>query len=221
MPGLTDAILSERHVRVAIAAFMDIAGDPLRYAISPAPLILPPTSILDDPDPDFDGQHFETISQPGMIDISAVTHGDGGAESVTFTLSGALEIDSPLMNELSDPSKFWGRQVKMWLIRLDENYQPTHARPHYVGYMSVPSYYFQPGSDGEPAQQTIQMATENYLALIGSGAPARSLMSSPDPDDMAASASAGSTGTAVALGITYSGGGSVADLRGLPRKHAQ
>ena len=200
MPAISDAILSEPVVRVAICAFLDIADDPLRHALSPVgPLLMPSSSILARSDPNFDGQVFTTLD-PRMVSISAVEHGPGGAEAVEFTVSGTLGMDADMMTALSDPARFRGRLAQLWLVRLGAAWQPTHARAHYTGYMSTPSFQLDPPNEDGEARQTTTLRAENYLALIGGGAPARTQMWSPDPDDRAAAATVGASGATAALG---------------------
>lgn len=200
MPAPSDLILSQPVARLALAAFLDIEGEPLRYALAPVgSLAMPASTILPAADPQFDGQTFTTLD-PRFVTVSPVTHGDGGVEAVEFTVSGTLGMDADLMTALSNPARFRGRVARLWLVRLDDNWMPTHARPYYRGYMSTPSFSLEPADETGAARQTIVLRAENYLSLIGSGAPARSLLTSPDPDDRAADATVGASGASSALG---------------------
>lgn len=198
MVAPTDAVLSTQVVRVGVCAYLDVAGDPLRFALAPAAVTTPVglLSILPAEDADFDGQTFDVID-PAIMEVSPVKHALGGVEAVTFTVSGTLELDSGLMTRLSDPTMFRGRVAKLWMVRFDDNWAPTHARPYYAGYMAVPAFHV------APDQQIIQVVAENYLTLLGSGAPSRSLLWTPDPNDHAGDATVGATGAGSALGPQY------------------
>lgn len=211
MAAPTDAQLSGPVVRIGIAAYLDVAGDPLRYALAPAPVITPPTSLLDDPDPDFDGRTFTTLD-PRFVSVTPVTHGPGGAEAVSFTVAGTLALDSGLMTAFSDPSKFRGRTAKLWLVLFGADLLPVAARPYYSGVMAVPQ--FRMAGD----EQTITVVAESHLAIIGSGSPSRTLLSQKlyDSGDESAAATLGTAGSTDALGIyDYGGyGGGAVAFRG-------
>jgi hypothetical protein len=194
MPAVTDADLSAPAPILGLAAFLDIQDDPLRYCIAPLPLTMPNATILPSADPDFDGRAFTTLD-PRFISVSPISFGPGGTDGVEFQLSGSLEFDADLLTALSDPSRFFGRIAKLWLIRLNESYQPTHATPRFVGYMSVPSFA------GDAESQTILLRAESYLA-IRVGSPSRSLLNQKefDPDDESAGATIGAARGTGALG---------------------
>ena len=201
MAAPTDTMLTTAGTRLALCAFLDIAGDPVRAAFSPVAIATPGISVLPAADPDFDGQTFTTLD-PRFVRVSTVEHGPGGAEAVAFTVSGSLEMDSDLMTALSDPSRFRGRTAKIWIVHLDANWQPDAARNIYTGVMAVPAFAM--GAD----EQTITIVAENYLTLIGSGAPSRTLLSQKDYDagDDSAAATLATASSGNALGPSFEGG---------------
>lgn len=199
MAAPTDNQLSAPVVTVGLCAFLDIKDDPLRYALAPFGPLVTIGQLTGAPDGDFDGQTFETLD-PRFISVSPVAHEEGGVGSVEFTLSGTLELDSDILNGLADPAKFRGRVARMWLVLIDPASSALiAARSYYRGYMTqVAVTSTPPDADGH-AMQTVKVTTENYLALLG-GAPARTLMWTPDPDDHAPAATIGSWGASAALG---------------------
>ena len=201
MAAPTDGMLTTPGTRLALCAFLDIDGDQLWHALSPVPVVAPATSILPAADPDFDGRTFTTLD-PRFVSVSAVEHGPGGAEAVAFTVSGSLEMDSDLMTALSNPANFRGRTAKIWIVHLDANWQPDAARNIYTGVMAVPAFAM--GAE----EQTITVVAENYLTLIGSGAPARTLLSQQDYDagDLSAAATLATASSGNALGPNFAGG---------------
>ena len=204
MAAPTDAQLSAPAPRVGVCIYMDIDGLPMRFALAMVPVIAPATTILPVSDPEFDGQTF-TTADPRILSVSPVRHGPGGAEALEVTASGTLGLDADLMTAFSNPARFWGRVVRLWLVVFDDNWQPVAARPHYTGYMSTPAFDLQPPDDQGNAQQVIRVRGENYLDLLGGDPPSRTLLWSPDPDDRAAAATTGAAGASAALGIIYGG----------------
>ena len=187
MAAPTDLQLSQPVVRVALCAYLDLLDEPLRYCMAPVgELTMPGASLLDLPDPDFDGQTF-TALDPRFISVSPIRNGPGGTERVEFAVSGDIDLDLAVMNALSNPARFRGRVAKVWTVLLSPAYQPIAADPEYVGFMSVPSY-----AVGASASR-ITVAAENYLALSAGGAPARTLLSQQlyDPNDLSAQATLG------------------------------
>jgi hypothetical protein len=201
MAAPTDLQLSASVVSVAIVAFLDIDGEALRYALSPCSLVMPASTILPAANAAFDGQTF-TALDPRFISMSPIQHAEGGAQRVDFTVAGTLEFDSDLLTALSDPSRFRGRTASVWVVLLDAAYQPIAAKQKYLGYMAVPSFGL------SPDQQSITITTENYLALVGGGAPSRTLLSQKlyDAADNSANVTAGKSDGS-SLGPAFSAGG--------------
>lgn len=200
MPDFTNNLLSQPAVRVGICAYLDIVDDPLRYALARAQIRAPQASILDTPDADFDNWTFD-ILDPRMISLSPIGDSLDRSEKVVFTLSSTLQFDSDIMTALSDPARFRGRIVKIWLVRFGDNWQPTHARRVKTCYMST--VHFSMGA----SQQVIQLSAESWEAFISSGAPSRSLLSQQlyDPGDLSAEATIGASNSHDALGLPASG----------------
>lgn len=217
MAAPTDAALSAPVVRVALCCFMDIGGDPFYYALAPAPLTMPAVSLLTEPDPDFDGKTFTTVD-PRLISVPPVSHGPAGVEAVDFVLSGTLEMDAAILTVMSNKALFGGRVTKLWLVCLDDAFLPVAARQYYAGYMSVPSFSLEPPDENGVSRQTVTIKSENYLALIGGGAPSRTLLSTPDPGDHAADATTGALGAGAALGVVHGGMGAAREPRNWERE---
>jgi hypothetical protein len=187
MAAPTDLQLSQPVVRIALCAYLDLQGEPLRYALSPvASLTMPGSTLLDIADPDFDGQTF-TALDPRFISVSPIRSGPGGSERVEFTVSGDLDLDTGVIAALSDPVRFRGRVAKVWLVLLNDAFAPIAADVGYVGFMAVPNYAL------AAAASRITIIAENYLALSAGGAPARTLLSQSlyDPADQSAAATLG------------------------------
>jgi hypothetical protein len=191
MPVPGDVQLTADGANLALCAYLDLLGDPLRYALAPCSLVMPASTILPAADADFDNRTFSALD-PRFIRISSVRHGPGGAEAVAFTVSGTLEFDSDLLTLLSDPANFRGRTAKIWMLRMGADFVPTHARLFYQGYMAVPSVAY------APDEQSITVIAENYLSIVGSGAPARTLLSQKEYDS-------GDNSAAATLAVASSG----------------
>ncbi len=206
MAAPTDLQLSQPTVRVALCAYLDLLNEPLRYALAPmAELAMPAISLLDLPDPDFDGQTF-TALDPRFVSVSAIRNGPGGSQRVDFSVAGDIDLDSEVMTALSDPARFRGRVAKVWTVLLDAAYQPIAADTEYTGFMTVPSFAL------AAAASQITIAAENHLALSAGGAPARTLLSQQlyDPDDLSAQATLGKSDGS-ALGDMIRAGGQFSD----------
>ncbi len=200
MPAPSDAQLSADVPRVFMCAYLDIQGDPVRAALSPLPLTMPGSTILPQADPDFDGQTFTTLD-PRFVQVQPVVHGPGGMEAVELTVSGTLAFDSGFLTAFSNPALFRGRVAKLWLGVFDAAWQPIAARPFMAGYMVTPVFTI------APDEQAITIKAENYLSLMGSGAPSRTLLWTPDSGDQAAAATVGAANSTDALGPQWGGSG--------------
>jgi hypothetical protein len=200
MAAPSNAQLAVDVPRVFLCAYLDIAGDPVRAALAPMSIVTPGTSILSTADADFDNQTF-TALDPTMVSVTPVTHGAGGMEAVEFRVSGTLADDADYLTALSNPALFRGRTAKLWMGVFDANWQPIAARPYAVGYMTTPKFLI------APDEQVITIVSENYMALVASGAPSRTLLWTPDPDDRAADATTGAVNSTGGFGPGFGGGG--------------
>jgi hypothetical protein len=199
MPAPSDAQLSASAPRVFICAYLDILDDPVWAALAPLSVVTPASTILPAPDPDFDNRTF-TALDPRFVSVTPVVHGPGGMEAVEYRIAGTLAADSAYLTALSNPARFRGRPAKLWLGVFNDSWQPVAARPFSVGYMTTPKFVI------APDEQAISIISENYMALIGSGAPSRTLLWSPDPADQAAAATTGAVNSTAALGPSWAGG---------------
>ena len=208
MAAPTDLQLSAELIRISILVYLDLQDEPLRYCLSPVtPLVMPGTSLLDEPDADFDGQTF-TALDPRFVSISSIRNGESGTERVEFSVAGDIGLDTEVMNALSNPARFRGRAAKVWSVLLNESYQPIAADVDYVGFMAVPSY----GLSASSARITV--AAENHAALGAGGAPARTLLSQKlyDSGDNSAAATlgkpdGGALGNQLPIWAGFAGGG--------------
>jgi len=119
-----------------------------------------------------------------VIDVGPVNHADGGSDTVTIELSGIITIDTDLLNEIGDVSKWRGRVVRLWFQIYDENNAAQGAIvPYYTGYMSAVEI------EPSPERQVIRLKVENYLATLNH-ASNRSYMNQADYDSLDSSAAA-------------------------------
>lgn len=160
-------------------AFLDFADEPMYLTDCPYSV-----TFSDTGDEDLDGHTYSPIdNQP--ISVSDVQQNASGADTVTFTLSGLIGIDSEIMNTIGDLSQWRGRVVRLWRAMFDGNFA-MYGRPdpYFTGYMSVPSFGF--GKNNS----MIQLSAESYLASI-TQASNRSYLSQQEFDsgDLSAEAS--------------------------------
>ena len=154
--ALSDASLSADSVDVAILFFADFVDEPIRGAYAPCPLTVP--NGLTDADPDCEGFTFETVSSD-VLSIGPVEHGDGGSDTLGFTL--LADAASPeLLTAIENPALYVGRVVRIWLVLHDAAGTVLQIRPRYRGYMT------QPAQEADEGQFIIRMEAENYLALL-------------------------------------------------------
>lgn len=159
--------------------YLDIQGDPIRVTTAPYSIAFTGTG-----DADLDGHTFSAVD-PQFISVSPVTMKEGGADTVTCTLSGLIGVDTPLLNQIGDKSNWQGRVARLWQLQLNEALQQVGAVwPWFTGYMTVPKIV------GDKSSQTIQLDIESYLSFIRN-ASGRSYLNQKDYDsgDLSADAS--------------------------------
>lgn len=166
-------------VRTAYVGFLDILGDPIRVTTAPYDIAFSATG-----DADLDGFTYSAVD-PKLISVGEVTMREGGAETVTCTLSGLIGVDTTLLNQIGDKANWQGRAARLWQMQLgDDLAQVGNTWPWFTGYMTVPKI------TGDQKTQTIQLDIESFLSFIT--APSnRSYLSQPlfDSGDTSANAS--------------------------------
>lgn len=205
---LPDSLLSADAPKLALCMYLDVQGDPFRYAFALCDQTPPTSTILPTADPDFDGQTFST-ADPRILGLSPVTNQYGGVEAVQFILSGSLQLDSAIINALADPAKFRGRTAKVWKVLQSNDFQPLHAQQVFGGFMTTLRIEIGPDF------QRIVLTAEMWARLRSGGSPNRTLLSQQlyDPGDLSAAATLGTANSGSALGIaTAAGGGPGAGL---------
>ncbi len=193
-------------VRPIYVGFLDILGEPIRVTTAPYSITFSGTG-----DEDLDGYTFSAID-PEFISVSSITMKEGGADTVTCTLSGLLGIDTDLLNQIGNKANWQGRVMRLWQLQLNEALTQVGAVwPWFTGYMTVPKIVF------DKTSQTIQLDVESYLAFL-TAASNRSYLSQAEFDsgDLSAAASiacangqsgVGATVASVSAGGIHLGGG--------------
>lgn len=120
-----------------------------------------------------------------LLDVGDVSNSDSGSDTLTLRLSGITSIDSDLINDIGDRTKWQGRIFRIWFRCYDESgVTPQGAIvPLYTGYMSTVRII------GEPEMQAIEVGIENWLAAF-SQASNRSYLNQKDYDAADTSAQA-------------------------------
>jgi hypothetical protein len=202
------AALDEEIIHDIWFAYLDVEDDPIRVTTAGYSITLTGTG-----DTDLDGHTFTAVD-PTVLDISEVTHREGGSETVYATLSGILELDADVLNAIGDRTKWQGRVARLWMgVRNADGSFAGALVPYYTGYMMLPEIQL------SPEQQVISMAIENYLALLN--APSnRSYLSQDryDPADQSAKATLGAVnGASTGPGAAVVSPVSPLDVRELDR----
>jgi hypothetical protein len=178
-------------------------GDPIRVTTAPYSIAFTGTG-----DADLDGFTFSAV-EPDFISVSPITMKEGGADTVTTTLSGLIGVDTTLLNQIGNKANWQGRVARLWQLQIDEALAQVGAVwPWFTGYMTVPKIV------GDKASQTIQLEIESYLAFLRA-ASGRSYLNATDYDsgDLSAAASiACANGTSAAGQAIVSTGGAVSGI---------
>lgn len=174
---IASAQLATSSFGVAWLAYMDFDGDPLRATTAKMSLAMSGTG-----DPDLDGFTFIAV-EPTIVDISNVQNKEGGAETLTMSLSGIVGPDTDLLNILGDRTLWQGRTARLWAIIYDEDgTQQGAVWPVYTGRMSSMQI------EGQPSSQKVTVDVESYLAYLKQPSGRTYLdQSSFDPSDNTAS----------------------------------
>jgi len=149
------AAIAADVIRPVFVGFLDILGDPIRVTTAPYSVQFSGTG-----DADLDGQTFSAVD-PTWISISPVSNQEGGAGTVTATLSGLIGVDSDLLNQIGNKANWQGRTARLWQMMYNAGLQRVgNVWPYYTGYMNVPRIV------GNATQQTIILEIESYLAFL-------------------------------------------------------
>lgn len=192
------AALDGDIIRPGFFVFLDIADNPVRFNTLGYDVTVSGSGFAE-----MDGQPF--IGTNGkFVDIGAVQAKSGGSDQLVCSLSGLRDIDNETLNIIGDQTKWQGRPAFLWRMIRDENGTQQGAIQHYyTGYMVALSI------EGDPAEQTIQLAIEGYLVAF-SQASNRTYLDQDlfDPADLSATAA-----IAIANGTTES---NTTPLAGVP-----
>ena len=104
------AAIAQRVIAPRFIGFLDILGDPIRVTTAPYGV-----TFADTGDADLDGHSFDAIN-PTFVSVSPVQHKEGGAATVTVTLSGLIGIDSDLLNQIGTKANWQGRVARLWCM---------------------------------------------------------------------------------------------------------
>lgn len=182
----------------AFLIYLAVVGDPIRITTYGADQTFASTG-----DADLDGFTFKAFD-PRAIQVGDVSNSDGGSDTLTVDLSGIVSIDTALLNEIGDKTKWQGLDARMWFIVFapDGTTQQGAIVPFYTGKMS--SVKILPS----PQTQTIRLSIENYLAALNA-ASNRSYLNQKDYDsaDTSAAATIAASNGAVKGGVGVAGGG--------------
>jgi hypothetical protein len=189
--------------------YLDILSDPLRVTTFGANVAFSGTG-----DSDLDGNTFTAFAGK-LIEVSDVSNGEAGSETLTITLSGIVSIDTTLVNEIGDKTKWQGRTARLWFRVYDAAGVTAQGAivSFYTGYMSSVRLI------AAPESQTIQLSVENYLAYT-TQASNRSYLNQKDYDSADTSAAATITAanglrrdSGAVAGYSGSGGGPASNIR--------
>jgi hypothetical protein len=180
--ALLNASLSADTIAAGLLIFADFADLPLRVAYAPMPITVPGSTT--DGDADCQGFTFDNMTVD-VLKLGTISHDDGGTDTLTATLL-ADPSNPGLLNAIEDPTKYAGRQFRVWAVLHNGAGTVTELQPLYRGYMMQPSQTFEAG------EFSITMQIENYQAILAS-APGRSYLASAtyDAGDLSANVSLG------------------------------
>lgn len=146
--------LTKATFQVAWLAWLDFDGDPVRACTAPRTIIFGTGTG----DSDLDGQTFTSVD-PTMVSVTDVKNAEGGADTVSFTMSGITGPDTDLLNMIGNPALWRGRTARLWALIYDETgVQKGAAWAVYTGRMSAVQIV------GDPSGQTVKVDVESYLA---------------------------------------------------------
>lgn len=164
------AQLSSGYFNPAWMAWLDFDGDPVRVTTAGRAL-----TFIGSGDAELDGYTFDAVD-PSLVGVTEVHNKEGGAETLSFTLSGIVGPDTDLLNVLGNPALWRGRTARLWAAIYDAGGVLQGAIwPVYTGRMSALQIV------GEPSGQTVKLDVESYLASL-TKASGRSYLDQPQFD---------------------------------------
>jgi len=159
--------------------YLDINGDPLRVTNVGVDVAFTGTG-----DADLDGFTFTSFGGQ-LLDVGDISNSDSGSDTLSITLSGIVNLDTTLINEIGDKTLWQGRTCRVWMHAYDTTGATAQGAvsPFYTGYMS--SVRIVAAKDG----QAIQLSVENWLTAFNA-ASNRSYLNQKDYDSSDTSAAA-------------------------------
>lgn len=149
------AALSSPSFVPAWVAWLDILGDPVRVTTAGVSLSFSGTG-----DSDLDGFTFTAVD-PTMVNLSPIQNREGGADTVTASLSGIVGPDTDLLNAIGDKANWLNRTARFWAVIYDANgVQQGAAWNFFTGRMASVRI------EGDPSSQTVMIDIETYLATL-------------------------------------------------------
>lgn len=149
------AALQEQVIKPVWFAYLDFDGDPIRCNSSGASITPTGTGDVDLDDNPFIGISGELLS------VSPVKFATGGSDSVTAELSGIPGVDDATLAVIADPTKWRGRDARLWrIIRNAANVQQGGFHGYYTGKMVAITH------SGTPGSQRLVVTIESYLAVF-------------------------------------------------------
>jgi hypothetical protein len=112
--------------------FLDVVGDPVRTTTGPG------ATFAATGDSDLDGTY--SAVDPRFLTVGDVVQQESGSDTLTVSLSGIASIDTALLNEIGDVTKWRGRVARLWMQVRDASGAVQGAIvPFYTGYMAAVS----------------------------------------------------------------------------------
>lgn len=205
MDATAAAQLDEEIQKPVDFAFLDFVNEPIRANNSGGDVVVTGTG-----EPDLDGFTFFGLAAD-LAEISEIKKTEGGTETVTATLSGLLDLDNDMLNEIGDEANYQGREARFWkMLRNQDNVQQGTIYEHYTGYMIDIKL------NASPEKQVIVLTIEGWRAAHSKPSGRTYLdQSSYDSGDLSARASIaianGTSGNPI-TNNTGGGGGSAASI---------
>ena len=133
--------------------FLDVDGDPIRVTNVGVDVTFTSTG-----DADLDG--FTFVSFGGQnLSVGDIGNSDSGSDTLQVALSGILGLDTTLLNDIGDRTKWQGRTARIWMNVYNESGDTPQGAicPFYTGYMSRVGLVSSPGGDGQNGTQAINL----------------------------------------------------------------
>lgn len=172
------ALLSAEVIRPKKFIFIDFLEDPMRINSSGADVTLNETGFAE-----LDGHSFLGISSD-FINIDPVKNKEGGSDSIVARLSGLIDLDNEMLNQIGDRRYWYGRTVQIWQTIHDANGNQGGGIIHYYT-----GYLVNLRIESAPDKQLIVATIESYLAAFSEASHRDYDQSKFDPDDKSYEAS--------------------------------